>query len=225
MSLPVACLEFPGVSRKGSIRGLGFLLPSSRRAPGPAALFLLVPARCPALLFIPRRAPSPRGDPRLAIAPGTPTGIFAATPGIHLVQGEAPGILRLCPGAGTDGLMNSRAPTVKHAPNRAPERAPTGGDRGALKGATPRPPTPAETGQRRRSPLAGPAPPASPIGQRLPGRSSLSAPIGRSPSAAVLALSPGSGWPVRAPEPRSDWSRTAKRAGARARARRGGGRR
>lgn len=34
VSLPAACLDFPGVSRKESVRGLGFLSASTRRAPG-----------------------------------------------------------------------------------------------------------------------------------------------------------------------------------------------
>lgn len=160
-SLPVACLEFPGVSRKESLRGLGFLSASTCRAPGPAALFLLVPTRCPAALFIPRRAPSPRGDPRLAIAPGTPADIFAATPGTASRAGRGPEDSPPLPGCGdrrTDRWMDRRTPTVGHAPDRAPGRAPAGWDRGALKGATPRPPTPPQDGAAAPLPIGWPRP-------------------------------------------------------------------
>lgn len=167
-SLPVACLEFPGISRKESIRGLGFFLASTRRVPGSSCS---VPLQAHAL-------PGPAVHP----AEGTLSSrrsVARHRPGKCRIRGhlrrhlrhsssckaKALVILRLCPGARTD---RRTSPDSKTSVQPRPGHAPAGRDPGALKGVTPRPPTPTKPGQRRRSPLAGPAPPASPIGHWPP---------------------------------------------------------
>lgn len=160
-SLPAACLELPGVSRKESVRGLCFLSASTRRARG---------SSCP----VPPQA-HPLAGPTVHPAEGTLSSrrstarhrhhhrLRHSSSGRAEALGQPRGCPRLRRAVGTDGRSSpgcgERARPRPWARSRGPGPM-------RFKGSDTAPSSPGPAGAAASLPLAGPAPLASPIGRR-----------------------------------------------------------
>lgn len=154
--LPVASSEFPSVSRKESVRGLGFLLPSTRRARG-SRCSVPPQAHPPAGPAVP-----PCGHPLPATLRGSPS------PPQRLTQGQGSGQPRGFSAAALVGTDRQTSPCSWTRARPRPWARSRGRRPMRFKGSDASPSYPRLAGAAAPLPLADPAPPASPIGQRRP---------------------------------------------------------